>query len=107
MSVTYTLGSRYILKIIKNMEKHPTAKKAKALKLAKQARGTLEKVIAMMEEDAYCPEIIQQADSVAGLLKSVKKELLAGHLDTCAIHKLKENKEKAIQELLKIYNLSN
>jgi DNA-binding FrmR family transcriptional regulator len=82
-------------------------KKAKSLKLAKQARGTLDKVVHMIESDAYCPEIIQQADSVSGLLKTVKKELLAGHLDTCAVHRLKENKSKAIAELLKIYNLSN
>ena len=82
-------------------------KKAKSLKLAKQARGTLDKVISMIENDTYCPEIIQQADSVSGLLKSVKKELLAGHLDTCAMDRLKENRDKAVQELLKIYNLSN
>lgn len=86
--------------------KLPT-KKSKSLKLAKQARGTLDKVISMIENEIYCPEIIQQADSVSGLLKSVKKELLAGHLDTCAMDRLKENKDKAVQELLKIYNLSN
>lgn len=89
------------------MIKHPPTKKSKSLKLVKQARGTLETVIGMMEKEAYCPEIIQQVDSVAGLLKAVKRELLAGHLDTCAIHQLKENKENAIKELLKIYNLSN
>ena len=82
-------------------------KKGKSLKLAKQARGTLEKVIKMIEEDKYCPEIIQQADSAVGLLKTVKKELLAGHLDTCAFERMKENKDSAIKELLKIYNLSN
>lgn len=84
-----------------------SSKKAKSLKLAKQARGTLEKVITMIEDDVYCPEIIQQADSVVGLLKTVKRELLAGHLDTCAIARLKEDKDKAVAELLKIYNLSN
>ena len=88
-------------------DKSLSTKKTKSLKLAKQARGTLEKVISMIENDTYCPEIIQQADSVSGLLKSVKKELLAGHLDTCVINRLKENKETAIAELLKIYNLSN
>ncbi len=82
-------------------------KKTKSLKLCKQAAGTLQTVIGMIEKDGYCPEVIQQTDSVIGLLKSVKRELLAGHLDTCAIHKLKENKEKAIEELLKIFNLSN
>lgn len=88
-------------------DKSLSTKKAKSLKLAKQARGTLEKVIAMIEEDKYCPEIIQQADSAVGLLKTVKKELLAGHLDTCAFERMKENKDSAIKELLKIYNLSN
>jgi len=79
----------------------------KSLKCAKQARGTLERVLAMIEQDQYCPEVIQQVDSVIGLLRSVKKELLAGHLDTCALNRLKENKESAIKELLKIYNLSH
>lgn len=89
------------------MTKQLPTKKTKSLKLAKQARGTLEAVIAMIEDDAYCPEIMQQADSSIGLLKTMKRELLAGHLDTCAIDRLKENKDKAIKELLKIYNLSN
>lgn len=82
-------------------------KKVASLKLAKQARGTIETVVNMIESDKYCPEVMQQVDSVIGLLKSVKRELLAGHLDTCAVKKLNENKEEAIKELMKIYNLSN
>ncbi len=89
------------------MHKKLVAQKAKSLKLSKQARGTLDTVVVMIENDTYCPEVIQQVDSVMGLLKTVKKELLAGHLDTCAVHQLKENKEQAIKELLKIYHLSN
>jgi CsoR family transcriptional regulator, copper-sensing transcriptional repressor len=83
------------------------SKKTKSLKLAKQARGTFETVIKMIEEDKYCPEIIQQVDSTIGLLRAVKRDLLAGHLDTCAMDKMKTDKEKAIKELLKIFNLSN
>ncbi|WKZ24528.1 MAG: metal-sensitive transcriptional regulator [Patescibacteria group bacterium] len=78
----------------------------KALLLAKQAQGTMAKVAAMIEDGEYCPAIIQQADSVGGLIKSLKKELLAGHLDGCLAMKLKENKEQTVKELLKIYNLS-
>lgn len=77
------------------------------MRLAKQARGTLETVVNMIEKDQYCPEIIQQTDSAIGLLKTVKRELLGGHLDTCALNQLRSNKTKAIKELLKIYNLSN
>lgn len=82
-------------------------KKIKALKCAKQAQGTLTKVVTMIEGGRYCPEVIQQIDSVLGLLKTTKRELLAGHLDTCVAHQMVEDKDKAIAELLKIYNLSN
>lgn len=60
-----------------------TLNKQKSLKCTKQALGTLSKVVEMIENDTYCPEIIQQIDSVVGLLKTSKRELLAGHLDTC------------------------
>lgn len=85
---------------------HLTTNKSKSQKLGRQAAGILGKVGQMIEEDAYCPDIIQQVDAVIGLLHRAKRELLAGHLDHCLEHKLKENKEKTIQELLKLYNLS-
>ncbi len=83
-----------------------TTNKAKSQKLARQAAGILTKVNRMIEEDVYCPDIIQQVDAVIGLLHRAKRELLAGHLDHCLEHKLKEDKQKTIQELLKLYNLS-
>lgn len=89
------------------MKKELSEKKIKSLKLARQARGTLEKVIAMIEGNEYCPGIIQQADSAIGLLRSVKRELLSGHLDACVLERLKKDKSGTIQELLKIYNLHN
>ena len=84
-----------------------TVNKSKALKLTKQAAGTLAKVLKTIEENRYCPEIIQQVDSVRGLLISAKRELLTGHLDSCLPTKIKENKKETIEELMKIYNLSN
>ncbi len=88
------------------MKKRLPTQKEKSLKLAKQARGTLDTVIAMIESDTYCPEIIQQTSSVVGLLQSVESALLAGHLDTCVIKRLAEDKGQAIRELMKIYQLS-
>jgi DNA-binding FrmR family transcriptional regulator len=83
-----------------------STQKNKALHVAKQARGMIDKVIALIEADEYCPNIIQQADSVSGFMTSVKRELLAGHLDSCLMNRIKENKEQTIKELMKIYNLS-
>lgn len=60
-----------------------TPQKIKALKLSKFANSTLLKVQNMISHDVYCPEIIQQLNSVSGLLDSIKKELLTGHLNHC------------------------
>ncbi|EKD23193.1 MAG: hypothetical protein ACD_83C00006G0001 [uncultured bacterium] len=80
--------------------------KSSSLKLSKQAQGTLLKVIEMIENDTYCPETIQQIESVIGLLKSAKRDLLSGHLDSCLVDRLSKNKDQTIKELVKIYNLT-
>lgn len=79
---------------------------AKSLKLARQSAGTLQKVLSMIEENEYCPDIIQQIDSVIGLLKSSRKELLTGHLGHCLEKNISRDKQKTIDELLKIYSIS-
>ncbi len=89
------------------MEKHNhlTGQKSKALTASKKAVGTLAKVVKMVDEDKYCPDIIQQIDAAIGLLKSTKSNLLRGHLDHCLTEQLKQDKNKAIEELLKIYKM--
>jgi len=89
------------------MQYNTPQNKAKATKLVKQSQGTATKILTMIENDIYCVDIIQQIDSVIGLLKSSKKELLAGHLDHCLVNKMTENKDKTIQELLKLYKFSS
>ncbi len=86
---------------------HLTTNKTKAQKHSRQAAGILKKVNTMVDEDAYCPDVIQQVDAVIGLLNRAKRELLAGHLNHCLEHRLKENREKTLQELIKLYQLSH
>jgi CsoR family transcriptional regulator, copper-sensing transcriptional repressor len=77
----------------------------KSIKLVNMAQGSLTKVSAMIAEGRYCPEVIQQIDSVIGLLQSSRKELLKGHLESCLVEQVKNDKEGAVKELLKIYNM--
>ncbi len=77
----------------------------KAHKAVNIAMGSIAKIPDMIAEKRYCPEIIQQIDSVIGLLKSARTELLRGHLDSCVAEQIKYDKEGAVRELLKIYNM--
>jgi len=85
---------------------HLTTNKQKAQRATKQAQGTLQKVTEMIDEDKYCPDVIQQIDSVIGLLKNSKKHLLQGHLQHCLLKQLQEDEPKALEELMQIYKLS-
>lgn len=78
---------------------------SKSIKLVNMAGGSLAKISAMIEEKRYCPEVIQQVDSIIGLLHSVRKEILKGHLESCLAERLKTDKDGSIKELLKIYNM--
>lgn len=93
-----------IISILMNDQQHKENKQKASLSV-KKVSGTISKVLTMIEEDKYCPEIIQQIDAAIGLLKSSKKTLLLGHLDHCIVDKMRQNKEKAIDELIKIFDL--
>lgn len=77
----------------------------KSRRVVNMAIGSIAAIPGMIENARYCPEIIQQIDSVIGLLHSARKELLKGHLDSCLAEGLKTDKEGSIKELLKIYNM--
>ena len=84
----------------------PTQKE-KSLKLAKQARGTLDTVIAMIEDNVYCPEIIQQTDSVMGPAAfGGARSYWPGIWIPASMKRIARRQErKAIRELMKIYRL--
>jgi len=79
--------------------------KIKASLSIKKSQGTINRILQMIDEDKYCPEIIQQIDAAIGLLQSSKKTLLLGHLDHCLEDKLKEDRTIAINELIRIFDL--
>lgn len=88
------------------MKNNTLVQSNKSLRLARQAAGTLQKVLDMIENNDYCPEVIQQLDSTIGLLASSRKELLIGHLEHCVTHNFSKDPKKTMQELTKLYNLN-
>lgn len=60
--------------------------KAANLKHLRRIEGQVRGIAAMIEEDRYCADIIQQAAAVQESLRSVAKNLLRNHLSHCANH---------------------
>jgi CsoR family transcriptional regulator, copper-sensing transcriptional repressor len=84
--------------------------KSKAAIGGKKALGQLKKVLSMIEDDAYCMDVIQQIRAVQGLLHSVAAQSLDSHLHTCANRAFssddKKEQEKIIQELVGAFKAS-
>jgi len=69
----------------------------------KIARGHLDKVIAMIEEDEYCIDVVHQSGAVISAIKKANQELLENHLRHCLVHEMKsEEGEEMIEEIVEV-----
>jgi len=67
-----------------------------------QVRGLQE----MLNNDAYCIDIITQTSAVKQALSGIEDALMENHLKTCAVDQIKKGKGvKAQMEILKVYRL--
>ena len=67
------------------------------------AKGHLSKVISLVEEDAYCPEIIHQSQAVQAALSETDKIVLENHLKTCVADQIRQGKtNEVIDEVMKV-----
>lgn len=71
------------------------------LRLLKTARGQIDGIIKMVEDDRYCMDISQQVLAADALLRRANKEILTAHLKHCVEH-AESDKERAdkIDELV-------
>ena len=62
--------------------------------------GQVRGIKRMVEQDAYCTDILVQVAAVNAALNSFNRVLLANHIKTCVIQDIKEGREETVEELL-------
>ena len=62
--------------------------------------GQVRGVRSMVEEGAYCPDILIQVSAVNAALNSFNKVLLANHIRTCVADDIRDGKDETIDELV-------
>jgi len=72
-----------------------------ALNRLKTVRGHLDGVIRMVEEDAYCVDLMKQVSAAQASLEKVNRVILRNHLETCFSEALSSgDSHAAITELM-------
>ena len=84
-------------------EKHTARseeEKKKLINRLKRIEGQIRGILGMMENDAYCNDILIQSAAVNAAVNAFNKELLATHIRTCVARDIREGKDETIDELV-------
>ena len=64
--------------------------------------GQIRGIKKMVENDAYCTDILVQVSAANAALNSFNKVLLSNHIRTCVAEDFREGKEETIDELVSV-----
>ena len=63
--------------------------------------GQVKGIKRMVEQNAYCTDILIQVSAINSALNSFNKELLANHIKTCVADDIRQGKDDTIDDLAK------
>lgn len=66
----------------------------------KRIEGQVRGVEGMLENDAYCTDILIQVSAITSALNSFNKVLLANHMKTCVTENIRSGNDEIIDELV-------
>ena len=82
------------------------ADRQKVERLLKTARGQLDGILKMVEENRYCMDISNQIMATQAILHRVNREILQAHLQHCVRQSLEtgEDSQQKIDELIALFD---
>lgn len=62
--------------------------------------GQVRGIKAMVQRNAYCPDILVQSAAVTAAMNSFNRELLASHIKHCVVRDIRQGNDDTIDELV-------
>lgn len=82
-----------------------TADKNDVIRLLKTARGQMDGLIKMVEEDRYCIDISNQILATEAILSKINKLVLRAHMRHCVKQAFEQgNEDEKIDELINLFD---
>lgn len=81
--------------------KHREASEAEALtKRLSRIEGQVRGIRGMVENEAYCTDILTQVSAVQSALNAFSRELLSTHIRTCVVQDIQNGQLEVVDDLL-------
>ncbi len=74
--------------------------KKKLLNRLSRLEGQVRGVRKMVENDAYCNDILVQTAAISAALDAFSREVLRSHLKSCVIRDIREGRDEVADELM-------
>lgn len=99
------MGVYYCVSIMKDCcckkKKHRSEEEyRKLVNRLSRIEGQVRGVRKMVEEDAYCTDVLTQVSAIQAALNSFNRELLSEHIRTCVANDIRSGKDETIEELV-------
>ena len=82
------------------------ANQRQMLRLLKTARGQIDGILKMIEEDRYCLDISHQIMAADAVLRRANKEALKAHLEACVREAVEAGDTEKVDELVEFFDKS-
>lgn len=74
--------------------------KKKLLNRLRRIEGQVRGIQSMIEDDAYCNDVLIQSAAVNAAMNAFNRELLASHIRSCVTRDIREGKDEVVDELV-------
>lgn len=83
------------------------ANHADVAKLLTTAKGQIDGILKMVEEDRYCIDVSTQILAATAVLKKANQKVLEAHLDSCVLESLSDDGKDKVAEIVKLLHKMN
>lgn len=78
----------------------PEEQKKKLINRLSRIEGQVRGVRRMIEEDAYCNDVLTQSAAVAAAVDAFNREVLRSHIHSCVVRDIRAGKDEVADELI-------
>lgn len=74
--------------------------KKKLVNRLSRIEGQIRGIKKMIENDAYCNDVLIQSAAVGAAINAFNRELLSNHIHSCVVRDIMEGKDEVVDELM-------
>lgn len=74
--------------------------KKKLVNCLSRIEGQIRGIKKMIENDAYCNDVLIQSAAVGAAINAFNRELLSNHIHSCVVRDIREGKDEVVDELM-------